>query len=372
MPPTTHSTPALSCVVLTGGGTGGHIFPAVAIGRAMARAYPACRIHYVGRADGMEAAIVAREPWTFHALPARPFKRLGWWRKLQAIGVAVPACVAAWRLCRQLRPTCVIGTGGYVTGPLLFIASLLRIPTVIHEQNSVPGLTNRWLGRCVDRVCITFAESERYFPRRKVLMTGMPIRDTVAGVQSMHAGSAPTLLVMGGSQGAHRVNELVVAMLPRLQAAVPAVQVIHQTGRQADLDAIRRAYQAAGIAAEVVPFIEQMESVYPCVHLAISRAGSGSLAELAAVGIPAILIPFPFAADNHQEMNARELVAQGGAVLIREQDATPQRLADECVQLLQRADRLRQMRHAMQQVARPAAAQAVVAACEALVWSADV
>lgn len=352
-------------VLLTGGGTGGHIFPAMAIAEALLQQAGVSEIAFVGRAEGFEARVVGTRGWPFFAIPAAPLKRIGWRRQLQGMGTLLRAAMASWRLLRRWRPTIVVGTGGYVSGPLLIMARLLRIPTVIHEQNSIPGLTNRWLGRSVRRVCITFAESMRYFPRRKVVDTGLPIRAALvhAAAERNTLPDPPTLLVIGGSQGAQRMNALMLEMLPHLRATLPRCRVIHQTGATADRQAVAEAYRRAHFDATVVPFIDEMEKVYPHASLAISRAGAGSLAELALFGVPAILVPYPYAADNHQEQNAREVVACGGALLLREQDATPERLGELCNGLLREPHRLQQMREAMRRQARPDAATRVATIC---------
>ncbi len=353
-------------MLIVGGGTGGHIFPAIAIAQRLRARLPDAEIHFAGMATGMEARVVASEGYPFHAMPAARLKGMGWLRRVQSCWTVLQAIAAARRILRALQPDCVIGTGGYVSGPLVLTAALSNIPTVIHEQNSVPGLTNRLLARVVKKICTTFAESARYFPARKVVDTGMPIRANV--VEALRGNPAPAaepqvLLIMGGSQGARRINELVVDMLPQLQSVAGHVRVIHQVGRSADCVKISAAYQQANISAEVLPFIEQMESIYPQVHLAISRSGAGSLAELALAGIPAILVPFPAAADNHQEINAREVVANGGALLMREQDASAERLATQVTRLLRDVPRLQSMRAAMHDLARPDAADNVVNVC---------
>lgn len=353
-------------VVITGGGTGGHAFPAIAIAEAFLRRDARHRIIFVGKEDGIEARLVNDRGWPFYAIPAAPLKGIGWGRRLRGVTSLLRAVVVAWRILRRVRPACVVGTGGYVSGPLLLVAALRGIPTVIHEQNSVPGITNRWLGRLVKKVCTTFAESRRYFPAPKIVETGLPVRQALVAVirgAERRPTAVPLLLVMGGSGGAVRINELMIDVAPKLAAGVPQCRVIHQVGRHGDPAAIARAYRDAGLQAEVVPFLDRMETIYPTVDLAISRAGAGSVVELALFGVPAIFIPFPHATDNHQEMNAREMVACGGAVLVREQDASPERVAEVCVRLLTNRAQLATMSEHMRRTAQPDAAERVVDVC---------
>ena len=353
-------------VLICGGGTGGHVFPAIAIAEALMQRDPQTQVVFVGKADGIEATLVAQRGWPFHAIAAAPLKRINWLRRVMGLGVLIKACVQSWKILRKVQPDYVIGTGGYVSGPMLLVAALRGFPTIIHEQNSVPGLANRWLGRWVRKICTTFTMTRKYFQTRKVIETGLPVRASLvqaAQQATRRVEETSTLLVMGGSGGARRLNELMVAIAPQLAAAFPRCRVIHQVGKQADVARITKAYRSARLSAEVVPFIEHMETSYPTVDIPISRAGVGRVFELAMFGVPAIFIPFPFAADNHQEMNARELVACGGAMLLREQDATPERLAELCVRLLRDRVQLQQMSTHMRHVARYDAAARVAALC---------
>lgn len=353
-------------VLIAGGGTGGHVFPAIAIAEAFVLRDPQTRVMFAGRSDSIEARLVAQRGWPFHAISAAPLKGVSWVRRVRGVWIVALSCLQAWQLLRRLRPDCVVGTGGYVSGPMLLMAALRGIPTVIEEQNSVPGVTNRWLGRIAKKICTTFAESRRYFPARKIVETGLPVRQAlVAAVRdaTRRTGDVPVLLVMGGSGGARRLNELMIDVAPHLAVGVPQCRVIHQVGRQGDASAIAQSYRTAGVAADVLPFIERMEEIYPTVDLAISRAGAGSVVELSLFGVPTIFIPFPHATDNHQEMNARELVACGGAVLLREQDASPERLAEVCVRLLRDRPQLAAMSAHMRQISRPDAAARVVDVC---------
>lgn len=357
-------------ILLVSGGTGGHVYPAVAIAQAMQARMPNSLIEFVGRENSFESKAIANFNFPFHALKAAPIKGMGPLKILRSIFTILSACISARKIIKDFAPHCVIGTGGYVTGPLMLVAKIMKVPTVIHEQNSVPGLTNRILSRLVDKVCTSFAEATRYFSLRKVVETGMPIRASIVERATAPEFAPPlTLLVMGGSQGARSINQMMMESLANLSAIELPLKVIHQAGAASDLEEIRLAYAKNNIEAEVHVFIDDMPAVYSKVHLAISRAGSGSLAELANFGIPSILIPFPYATDNHQEMNARELVAHGAAVLLRERDSSPRRLGEQLVQILNDAPRLRQMSHAMRELARPLAADEVVNVCLEVIGS---
>lgn len=353
-------------ILMVGGKTGGHVFPAIAIAQAFVQQLPTADLAFAGMADSLEARTVAAHGWIFFPMQAAPLKGQGWWRRVGSLLTVLKACGAARGLLRRWRPDCVVGTGGFVSGPVLLMAAMCRIPTVVHEQNSVPGLTNRWLGRAVRRVCITYPSSQHYFPRPKVRLTGLPLRRHLVEVlRTVTPPTAPpwTILVIGGSQGAQRLNQAVLEMLPVLAQRQWPGRVIHLVGKFTELRGVESAYAHAGIPATILPFAERMEEIYPQVHLAISRAGASSLAELALAGIPSVLVPFPFAADQHQERNAEDLVQRGAALLLRESELTGPRLAGLCLELLLDPTRRAAMQTAMRGAARPEAAAAVVHEC---------
>lgn len=353
-------------ILIVGGKTGGHVFPAIAIAQAFVQRVPAVELAFAGMTDSLEARSVAAHGWMFFPIQAAPLKGQGWWRRVGSFLTVLKACVAARGLLRRWCPECVVGTGGFVSGPVLLMAAVARIPTVVHEQNSVPGVTNRWLGRVVRRVCITYPASARYFPRTKVRLTGLPLRrHLVDALRVVTPPAAPpwTILVIGGSQGAQRLNQAVLEMLPILAQRQWPGRFIHLVGKFTELRGVESAYAHAGIPATILPFAERMDEIYPQVHLAISRAGASSLAELALAGIPSVLVPFPFAADQHQERNAEALVQHGAALMMQESELTGSRLANCCLELLQDPTRLAAMQAAMRAAARPEAAAAVMEEC---------
>ncbi len=357
-------------VLIVGGGTGGHIYPALAIAESCLADPSSFTVECAGMDGGMEDRVIKNAGLTFHPLPATPLKGKRWWGKLNAMSVLTKALGKSWKLLGRVKPDLVVGTGGYVSGPLLLAAWLRRVPIVIHEQNSVPGLTNRIVGKMAHRVCTAFAEASRYFPEGRVVCTGIPVRRSLVQAfrnrSDLDNDKPLQLLVMGGSQGARYLNTVMQELAPLLASDHPDLQLVHQVGAGADCRQIEQVYKKAGLSAQVTAFIDDVGTVYRNSKLVVCRAGAGTLAELALAGLPAILIPYPFAADNHQEMNAREMVACGAALLLREQDASSDRLAGQLKSLLDNPQRLQRMKAAMMQLAHPDAADRVVEVCKSV------
>jgi UDP-N-acetylglucosamine--N-acetylmuramyl-(pentapeptide) pyrophosphoryl-undecaprenol N-acetylglucosamine transferase len=350
-------------LVIAGGGTGGHLFPGVAVAEEARARDPAAEILFVGTERGIEARVLPKLGWPVSYIQASGLKTVGWRGSLLGV-VRVPR--ALWqsrRILQQFRPDCVLGVGGYASGPVVLAAALGRIPTAILEQNSIPGLANKILGRFVRAVFLTFDETRRFFKPRRVLMTGNPIRralrDQLLGAGTTGAGRH--VFCFGGSLGARAVNCLMVDAAVALGGAI---DLVHQTGRD-EKDAIAARYAAAGIAADVRDFIDDMAAEYARADLVIARAGATTIAELTAVGRPAILIPYPFAADNHQERNAQALADAGAALVLRQADLDGAKLAAAIRGLLDDRERLGRMAAAMRALARPDAAGAIVEWLEA-------
>lgn len=315
----------LSRVVIAGGGTGGHIYPGVALAEELLRRNPAAVVTFIGTARGLEGTILPPLGHPLALVDASRLKGGSIFQKIAGLFRLPRAIWQSWRLLARLRPEVVIGVGGYASGPALLAAWLRRARTAIQEQNAAPGLTNRWLGKLVRRVFVGFDGARARFPSAKVLVTGNPLRLALTERLATTRATAPReglrVLVFGGSQGARFLNERVPATLGALVAAAPGLtlRVTHQTGR-ADEEATRARYASLGLEATVTPFIHDMPSAYAEADLAICRAGALTLAELTAVGLPSLLVPFPHAADNHQEANARDL-ANAGAALVITQDS---------------------------------------------------
>lgn len=284
----------------------------------------------------------------------------------------------ALKLVHRFKPDLVLGVGGYVTGPVLLAARILGKATCVHEQNSVPGLANRLIGRFVNRIFITYPESENYFPAYKCIVTGNPVRKKVAGIGQLTkrqgdllsvTGEGITLGIMGGSLGAHRVNTVMVKVLAGLKEDLPeGFQVIHQTG-VADEEMVREAYRSEGITARVSDFFEDITEFYKSVDLVVSRAGATSLAEMTVLGIPMVLIPYPYAADDHQRKNAEFMVRGGGAKMLPEADLTEARLADELLHLLTDKEERIKMARSAETLGRPDALTNIIAECRKMVIS---
>jgi len=351
-------------VLIAGGGTGGHLFPGVALAEEV-RARGG-EVLFVGTARGIEARVLPEQGYALRMIDATGIKGRG----LKGLLAGLLRLPRAWwqslQIVREFRPDVVVGVGGYASGPVVATAAMLLRPTAILEQNSIPGITNRILSRVVKRVFCTFPDRGRFFPPRKVVLTGNPIRRPIlAALQAAGEGSearaqtrAPRLFVFGGSQGARAINDMIVAATPALLTALPGLEIWHQTGK-GDAARIEAAYAGLGLAAprvRVAEFLTDMATPYAWCDLVLCRAGATSLAELAAAGRPAVLVPFPHATDNHQEHNARALVEAQGAMLLREGEWSAASLATAIGELLADPARLAAMRTAMLAAARPAAA----------------
>lgn len=355
-------------VVVTGGGTGGHLFPGVAVAEALGCRFPGGEVLFIGTERQIDAKVLGDRSFQVTALRCGALKGKSPLTILRTLARMPLSLLRAMRVVGRFRPGLVFGVGGYVTGPVVLAARLLGIATCIHEQNSVPGLANRLLGRVVDRVFISLPGSEAYFPVGKTVLTGNPVRREILAAKQagpVNTGHL-TLLVLGGSQGAHRVNTLVVGALQQLTGRLPEnFMVIHQTG-QADAEMVRQAYADLGLTARVAPFFTDMAEVYQAADFVVSRAGATTLAEIAALEKPALLIPYPYAADDHQEKNGHYLVNGGGARMYLERELDAARLAAEIMELVQDPEQRRRMAEKMGRLAMPRATESIVQECLAL------
>lgn len=347
-------------MIVTGGGTGGHLFPGIAVAEEMLRRFPEGRVLFVSTDRAIDNKTLADRSFAKKSIACLPLKGKSVLETLKSMAQLPISLWQALRIVRDFKPQLVLGVGGYVTGPVVLAARLLGVKTCIHEQNSIPGMANRMLGKIVDQVYISIPGSEGFFPKGKAVLTGNPVRAELlqeADQQKTHAASK-TVLVLGGSQGAHRVNALMVEAFAANRSADP-VQVRHQTGNS-DEAWVRKAYSEAGVAAQVSSFIADMAAAYRDADLVVSRAGATTLAELAVLGKPAILIPYPYAADDHQTTNAAFLVRGGAALMFQEQELDGPKLRGEILGLLNDAPRLQSMAAHMKQYARPEATAAIV------------
>ena len=359
---TAQAQPGLRMIV-TGGGTGGHLFPGVAVAEAVLERFALGKVLFVGTERLIDQKALANRRFEVTSIRSRGLKGKGLFAKLAGVLQVPFSILAAVRVIISFKPEIVFGVGGYVTGPVVLAASLLGVATAIHEQNSVPGLANRLLGRFVQRVLLSIPGSEKYFPTGKCLLTGNPVRrELLAKAAEAVAGGelSNTLLVLGGSQGAHRVNALVVAAIEKAAGELPAdFKVIHQTGLS-DEKWVRERYESAGVAAQVAPFFDNMAELYSAAGMVISRAGATSLAEMAVFGRASILIPYPFAADDHQEGNARFLVDAGGALMRKESELDGAGLAKDLVALMNDQEERRRMGGMARKLSLPQATETIV------------
>lgn len=337
--------------LIAGGGTGGHVIPAIAIARELQAQFQA-QVTFVGTARGIETKLVPAAGFPLQLVKVGKLKNVGLGERLRTSFHLPKAIWAASRMIAEFRPTVVIGVGGYASGPAMLAALLRGVPTMAFEPNYVPGFANKAVARLVSAAAVHFQETARYF--RNAHVTGVPIRKEFAAL-SQSPSSVPTLLVTGGSQGAHALNEAVCMALPLLKQGLPAFKVIHQTG-QKDLDAVRQAYLAAGVDGEVSAFIDDMPSAFAPASVILCRAGASTVGEITAAGKVAVFVPFPQAADDHQRRNAEAVVNADAALLIPQSELTAQRLHDALVPLLADPARLQRMSANARRLAHPEAA----------------
>ena len=352
-------------MVIAAGGTGGHLYPGIAVARRFAARCPGTEVLFVGHRGGLEERLLPREGFKVSTVTVQALQGRSRLAQVQALGVLGLGTLQAMRLLWRVRPHLVVGAGGYVMGPVVLAATLLRVPRVILEQNVVPGLTVRALARCAQRVFTSFPDSAAYLPGRPVEYTGTPVREEICQVgatEPRQADGRLHLLVFGGSQGAHHLNQAMLQVAPLLVAHQPRLCLVHQTG-EADCAEVAQAYAQAGLQAEVHPFLHDMADRYRWADLVLCRAGASTLAELTTCGKPAILVPYPYAAADHQRHNAMALQRQGAAQVILDADLTGARLYEVLEPLLWKPELLRQQAAQSRRLGRPQAADAIVTAC---------
>jgi len=339
-------------VVLAGGGTGGHVIPALAIAHELRARFDA-EVIFVGTARGIETRLVPAAGFPLNLIEVGALKSVSLATRIKTLLALPRAIFAAHALVRDFRPDVVIGVGGYASGPTMLAAAIASVPTLAFEPNRIPGLANRLVGVLVSAAAVQFEQTCRYF--RNCRVTGVPVRPAFFAAAARPANPSPTLLVFGGSQGAHALNQAVMEALPALTARISGLHLIHQTGER-DYNQAQAVYLQVGVSAEVSPFIEDMPQVFARADLLLCRAGASTVAEIAAAGKPAILVPFPHAADNHQRRNAEALVEAGAAVMLPEEQLTPERLVETVAALLCAPTRLRSMAESARRISHTEAA----------------
>jgi UDP-N-acetylglucosamine--N-acetylmuramyl-(pentapeptide) pyrophosphoryl-undecaprenol N-acetylglucosamine transferase len=352
-------------IVIAGGGTGGHLYPGIAVAREMLVRRPGSEISFAGTATGIEWLVVPREGFPLDVLRSGGLKGKSLAQRLRGGALLPFGLYDAWRILSSRRPHLVIGVGGYSSGPVVLIAAVRRVPTMLLEQNAVPGLTNRLLSRVVDAAAVAFEPTAGFFAG-KAFVSGNPVRPEFVREerQAQEAGAhdhatGVGVLVFGGSQGAHAINLAMVEAASELAARGPALRLTHQTGER-DVEMVRAAYRAAGLRADVEPFLYDMGRRIGEADLIVCRAGATTLAEITAAGKPSILIPLPTATDDHQRKNAETLASAGAAEMMLQGNLTGSTLAKRILALLDdRAARARLAAAAIS-LARPDAARIIV------------
>ena len=353
-------------VLIAAGGTGGHIYPGIAVAKEILRRDAESEILFVGTARGLETKIVPENGFQLSLINSIGLKNVGFAGKIKGLAVLPKSFLEARRLIRDFKPDVVIGAGGYVSGPVLLTASLLRIPTLIMDSNALPGFTNRQLARFIDRAALTFEEALPYFGA-KGIVTGNPVRREFFEIEPKTRGEKINLLIFGGSQGARAINNTIIDALQHLNGFHEKLQITHQTG-EADFENIRELYNRTGFGdSDVRPYISDMVAEFEKTDLIISRAGATTCAEVAAAGKAAIMIPLPTAADDHQRNNAEALQTAGAAKMILQSDLNGERLAAEISEFINAPEKIGEMEKAARNLARKDAAEATVDIIEELV-----
>jgi UDP-N-acetylglucosamine--N-acetylmuramyl-(pentapeptide) pyrophosphoryl-undecaprenol N-acetylglucosamine transferase len=359
--------------LLTGGGTGGHVIPAIAVARELRR-----RGHqpfFVGTREGMESKLVPRESFPIEYVEIGGLKRVGWRQTLRTMAQLPLAVYKAWRILKRHQPAAVFSMGGYVAGPATIAAWLRRCPIVLMEPNAMPGMANRYAGKLASRALLSFEEAKQYFPARKVAMTGLPVRSEFFEIQPKAPSGELTVLVTGGSRGSRRLNEAGRASWGLFLRDNVHVRWIHQSGPQ-DFEEMAEAFAASGAQGEVVAFVDNMPGAFAACDLVVCRSGAGAVAELAAAGKPSILVPFPYAADQHQLKNAEAMAKAGAARLILDRELTGEELFHTIRDIARDPGVLREMGTAARRLAAPQATRRTVEILEeeaalALGWRAS-
>jgi len=351
-------------VIVAGGGTGGHLYPGIAVAREIARQRPGAVVTFAGTARGIESRVVPREGFELDVIRSGGLKGKAVGQRVSGLSLLPLSAMDAWHVISRRRPHLVIGVGGYSSGPVVALAALRRVPTLLLEQNAVPGLTNRLLAPLVRQAAVTYETTLPFF-RGKGFVAGNPVRAEFLEPQTALDGSlAPAralrVLIFGGSQGAHAINVACVEAAEKLAASPTPLTLVHQTGER-DLAMVRQGYERAGLAARVEPFLFEMDREMKSADLVVCRAGATTLAEITAAAKPAILVPLPTATDDHQRKNAHELARAGAAEVIDQRDLSGNRLAVRIFALVADGAGRKRMSDAARGLARPDAARVIAA-----------
>jgi UDP-N-acetylglucosamine--N-acetylmuramyl-(pentapeptide) pyrophosphoryl-undecaprenol N-acetylglucosamine transferase len=357
--------------VIAGGGTGGHLFPGLAIAEAFVEREKGNEVLFIGTEKGIEAKVLPGGKFPLRTIRVRPIQGKSLMEKVKAVWRLPMALSEACSILKEFQPQLVLGVGGYASGPALLAAFFLGMKRAIQEQNVMPGMTNRILKWFSQQIFVSFDEARKYFPEKKVLVTGNPIRKEFfaalsAGKEERKKKDRFTLLLFGGSAGARRINRAMIEALDDLQGIKSSLKIIHQTGKE-DFDFVSEAYRRKGFEALVKPFFEDLPVYYRMADLVVCRSGAGTVAELAVCGKAALLVPYPYAAHQHQWINAKKLVDLGAARMILDQELNGRIIAQTLFYLRDHPEERAKMEGAIQRLARPRAAEEIVDHCYALV-----
>lgn len=338
--------------ILAGGGTGGHVIPALAIAQELKKKY-AAEVLFIGTARGIETRLVPAAGYALRLIQVGALKNVSLATRAKTALDLPRAIWNSWRLLNDYRPDVVIGVGGYASGPMMLAAALTGVPTLAFEPNVVPGFANRLVAPMVSAAAVHFEQTGRYFRRYQV--TGVPVRQAFFEARPQANHPNPTLLVFGGSQGAHAINQTMLEALPLFREKLPQIHIVHQTGER-DYNDAQTKYANSGVAAAVHRFIDNMPAMFAQADLLLCRSGASTVAEITAAAKPAIFVPFPRAADDHQRVNAQALARAGAAAVLEESSLTSQRLVETITSLLTDSRRLEKMGVAARKLAHPNAA----------------
>lgn len=351
-------------VIIAGGGTGGHLYPGIAVAEEIYRQEPDSDVLFVGTKTGIESRILPKEGYKLEIIPAGGVVNKDIFSKFISFMKMTGGFFKSFFVLSSFKPDIVIGVGGYASAPMLSAAALIRFPTMIMEQNLYPGTTNRFLSRIVDRVVVAFDGSEKFF-NRKVDVLGNPVRRGIKECKYI-TGRTFTVFIFGGSQGSHAINKGIVESLEYLQEESGQISFLHQTGEK-DYAWVDESYKKAGITAEVAPYVYNIIDMYGKADIVICRAGATTIAEITASGRPAILIPYPHAAHDHQRTNAEYMQSRGSAEVIPEKDLSGKILADKIKYFMYNRDRLKEMAEKCSGLYRQNSAHDIVKLCKFLV-----
>lgn len=351
-------------IVIVAGGTGGHLFPGLVIADTLRERNPDAEVAFIGRKNGLESEVIAERGFLYFSVSGAGIVGKSLWGSIFGAASSVAGFLKSFFILLTFRPDVVVGMGGYLCGPFLLAAYLLRFPTLIHEQNLRPGTTNRILSKFVNEIAVSFEESEPFFSSPRVIFTGNPVRKEILKVRGETPRQKDIVLIMGGSMGSHHLNMTMAEAANYLQRNMGSKKIVHLTG-ESDFSFMKRRYEEAELPAEVYVFSHRMEEFYSRASLVIARAGATTLAEITVAGLPSILIPYPHAG-AHQLENARWLENKGGAVLVEDAELNAEKLTELILDLIQNEEKLAGMAKKTKESGMPQAAELVAERVEKL------